>query len=183
MTDPTPPAPDVDLPGAPEEDPQLRKALEEASQRTAGMSRVTMGLAAGLLAVTCFGGGWYVGNQGGDDQPTAAPQFSGPGGLNEGLPNGAQPGGRSPGDFTSGTVDSIDGETITITTPDGRKVKVNTDDDTSVTVSEPGSVSDLAEGDTVVVTGDAGDDGSIDADSVTEGQTPFMSRSDSGPAT
>ncbi len=63
----------------------------------------------------------------------------------------------------------IDGDTIYVESADGQTIEVRTSADTDVQVTSEGSVDDLAEGETVVVQGDASDDGSIDASSVVEG--------------
>ena len=60
-------------------------------------------------------------------------------------PNGA------PG--TQGTIKSIDGSTLTVETSDGDSVEVTTSSDTTVTQTTDGSVSDVAVGDNLLVTG------------------------------
>jgi hypothetical protein len=134
-----------------------------------------MGLAAALVLVAGFVGGFFVGASG-DDSKVAG----GPGGfpaVRGDFPQGAEGpgGGQIPGggaDFTAGTIESVDGNTLTITTADGSTVEVDADDAT-VTLREDGSVSDLKEGDSVVVSGQNEGDGKMTADSVDEGGGPL----------
>jgi hypothetical protein len=161
--------------GPPADDPELTRALAAAAQRPTSTSRLTLGLAGALLLIGGFGGGYAVGHHAGaDGQPANRVTF--PGGFSNGGPDGSQPGpggGQRPGlgDFTAGTVTKVDGDTVTVKTPDGDDVTVATDSDTDVTVTKEGSVSDLSAGDPVVVTGSRRDDGSIDADSISEGDS------------
>jgi hypothetical protein len=76
------------------------------------------------------------------------------------LPDGQAPptgGADQPGAPTSGEITKIDGDTITVKTDDGT-VTVTTSDDTEVSTTETIEVSDIAEGDTVVVMGETADD-------------------------
>jgi hypothetical protein len=159
---------------APPSDTDLTAALASASERPRGLSKLTLGLAGALLAVAGFVGGMFVGGNDSSSDTAAIGQgpdqmlreFPDGGGLNGGGPNGGM---RIDGDATIGTVESIDGDTITVKTPDGDTVEVSAGDSTDVTITTDGSVSDLHEGDSVVVSGDTADDGSIDADSIREG--------------
>jgi hypothetical protein len=156
----------------PPEDPQLAQALAAASQQQSrGPSRLTLGLAAALLLVGGFGAGYLVGNQHGDEHQ-ASQRVGFPDGFAQNGPGGSQPGGGQPpsvGDFTAGTVTKVDGDTVTVKTADGDEVTVKTDDDTDVTITKDGSLSDLSPGDPVVVNGSRQSDGSISADSISEG--------------
>jgi hypothetical protein len=156
------------------DDPELTQALAAASRRPTSTSRVTLGLAGALLLVGGFAGGYAVGQHGADDhQPASRVTFpggfpgGGSGGSQSGPGSGPQP--RGIGGVTAGTVTKVDGDTVTITTADGNEVSVATDADTDVTVTSEGSLSDLSSGDPVVVTGTRQGDGSIDADSISEG--------------
>ncbi|MBX3090296.1 MAG: hypothetical protein KF772_06930 [Cryobacterium sp.] len=71
--------------------------------------------------------------------------------------------------LTSGTVDSIDGETLVMKLSDGSTVTVNVDSETKVTATKKIDVSDLKVGDKVTVTGQKDGD-SITANSIIEGQ-------------
>jgi hypothetical protein len=77
------------------------------------------------------------------------------------------------GGFTSGTVVSVDGSTITLELDDGTSVTVSTADDTTVTQTTDATVSDLAAGDEITVVGDADDDGNVTATSISEGGRGF----------
>jgi len=77
------------------------------------------------------------------------------------------------GDLTAGTITGIDGDTITLTLADGSTVKVTSSSDTTVTTSEASSVSDLAKGDTITVSGTKDSDGNVTATTVREGETGF----------
>lgn len=154
------------------------------------VSRVTLALGAAVLVGAAFGGGVAVERKWGDDSPSntnragfpnggqgafPGPEGGGAGNGGTGGGNGGNGNGglRGPGDVTFGTVESVDGDTVTLKTQDGTTVTVKTDSDTSVTVTRDGTLSDLAEGGTVVVRGSKGEDGSIDADSVSEGGGGF----------
>ena len=86
------------------------------------------------------------------------------------LPTGA---GGAMGGFTSGTVVSIDGDTITLETSDGEEITVTTSDDTTVTTTEESDVASLATGDSLTVTGEADDAGDVTATSISEGAASF----------
>ena len=114
----------------------------------ASLPKNPMGQAGGLP-------GGYGGT--GANRPTGGvPGGEGPGG---GFPGGGGPGGGpgggGPGGMNGvgGTVKSISGDTITLTTGDGSTLKVTTTTSTVVSVVQKSSVSALAVGDSVVVTG------------------------------
>jgi hypothetical protein len=71
---------------------------------------------------------------------------------------------------TTGTVKLVDGANVYITTSDGSTVKVSTSSSSKVTKSVDAAVSELKAGDTIVVQGTTGADGTIAASSIT--QTP-----------
>ena len=106
------------------------------------------------------------------DQPSAPSSRADAG---TGDPSGAGAGqGFAPrGDLTVGTVESIDGSTMTVATRDGRMVTVEVPEGTSVTSQVEVALSDLPDGASVVVRGDVGDDGSVTATSVSEGAGGF----------
>lgn len=111
-----------------------------------------------------FGG--QVRPGGGDFQPPEGGELP-QGGPNGGggdfqPPEGFDPneqGGGGPMAITSGTIDGVDGDTLTVTTSDDETVTVTLSDDTNVLRSEELELSDLAEGDTLSVTGESDDDG------------------------
>jgi len=105
-------------------------------------------------------------------------QAAGPGGGGtrpEGATGDAPTGGfgGAGGGFTSGTVTAVDGDTVTLELEDGSTVTVTTTDDTTVTTTSDAAVSDLAEGDSLTVIGEADDDGNVAATSISEGATGF----------
>lgn len=144
---------------------------------------VLAGVAAALLLA---GGasGYALAHQDTTLTPTSMVSPTGPGSggsdLNGSGPGGSGPGGFGPGGFgpggphggTAGTIDSIDGTTITLTTPAGRNVTVTAPDTVDVTLRSEGSVADLKPGETVIVSGQTGADGSITADRIDVGGEP-----------
>jgi hypothetical protein len=86
----------------------------------------------------------------------------GPGGGNGGAPGGF-------GDVTSGTVTSVDGTTVTITLQDGSTVTISTTADTTVTKTVDATVSDLAAGEEIIVTGTKDASGNVTATSIMQG--------------
>lgn len=139
-----------------------------------GRPSLTMILVGVVGAAVLFAGGLLVGHTTGS---TATAQ-TGPGA--NGLPGGAGGYGAAaggtgggPGGFTSGTIASIDGSTLTVTASDGRSVKVTTSSGTTVSKSAAADVSALAVGDTVTVVGQTAADSSVTAQAITEGSTGF----------
>ncbi|MEO3867743.1 hypothetical protein ABGB18_02810 [Nonomuraea sp. B12E4] len=160
----------------------LREEL--AVRPRAGMSRLTLTLAAGVVLVA----GILIGIQAGKavgrrDVPAAAQQRGGgpmggfaqrQDGSGEGRPPGSgdQRGGRrtgAAGGATLGTVEKVQGGKVYVKTADGTTVTVLTDARTAITVSEAGKVADLKTGATVVVRGRQGEDGSVTAASINQG--------------
>jgi hypothetical protein len=72
---------------------------------------------------------------------------------------------NGPSNLIPGTIESIDGDTLTVTTSRDETITVTLSDDTTVVRSEERELSDLEEGDTVAVTG-ASDDGTVTARSI-----------------
>jgi hypothetical protein len=151
----------------------LDSALARPARRGRGLSS-TMLLVAGVLLAAVFVGGLLLGRT---TAPDTGAAFPGGGTLPGGgtFPGGGTgPGagnvpGFGDGGFTAGTVTRIDGDTIFVQTADGQTIEVRTNTDTDIQVTAEGSIDDLAEGETVVVQGDASDDGAIEASSVVEG--------------
>jgi hypothetical protein len=129
--------------------------------------------------------------QGGNSQRTGGPgRFNGeggppPGGFNgqggppvtdaNGNPTGNASGStnRRPSGFAGGTVTSVNGGTITISSFDGSTMTVTTTSSTTVTKSVQGSFSDLKVGQTVRAMGSTGSDGTVAATSINEGMGGF----------
>lgn len=70
---------------------------------------------------------------------------------------------------TTGTVKLIDGNNLYITTTQGATIKVTTSAQSQVSVSKQGTVADLAVGETIIVQGEAGADGTIAATTIRSG--------------
>ena len=79
------------------------------------------------------------------------------------------PGGM--GGVATGEVSSVDGDTFTVSAAGG-DVTVTMTDSTTVVVEVPGSLSDLSSGDSVMVQGEAGDDGTVTATRIISGDLP-----------
>ena len=73
------------------------------------------------------------------------------------------------GDTTVGTVESLSENSLTIVTRDGRTVEVTVSDETPVTSSVEVPLSELPIGASVIVRGPTADDGSVIAESISEG--------------
>jgi hypothetical protein len=99
------------------------------------------------LGIGLFGGVLIAQNTAG------SAQASGFGGQRPDGATGDAPTGGGTGGFTSGTVTAVD--------------------DTTVTTTDEASVSDLAEGDSLTVMGEADADGNVAATSITEGASGF----------
>ncbi|PPK64879.1 hypothetical protein V5P93_006282 [Actinokineospora auranticolor] len=156
--------------------------------RTAGkgVSKVTVGLGIAALVLLSFGGGALAHKafaSNGTPSATAGPRAGGYGGgfpggyggrAGQGGQNGqgGQPGAGGMGGRggTAGTIDHVEGTTVYVKTQDGKVVKVSTSDSTVVDLVDVGKLADLAPGDTVVVQGQAGDDGSVTARTLTRRQ-------------
>ncbi|WP_245887487.1 hypothetical protein [Umezawaea tangerina] len=154
---------------------------ELAAKPKAGVSKVTLGLGIGVLVLAAFGGGVWTHSAFGSTTSASAPAAGRAGGggfrggTDGGTPPSGVPGNRGNGTGfgrgTVGTVDHVDGTTVYVKTQDGKVVKVSTSDSTKVELSKQGAVADLAAGNQVVVVGQAGDDGTVAAQTVTQRPT------------
>jgi hypothetical protein len=105
---------------------------------------------------------------GGTGSRTGRTGFAGTfGGTGTGGTGGAGASGGA-GGATFGTVKLVDGDNIYVTTSDGSIVKVKTSGTTTITKTAPAKVSQIEPGETVVVRGSAGTDGTVAASSVTD---------------
>jgi hypothetical protein len=74
---------------------------------------------------------------------------------------------------TTGKVTLVDGQTVYLTDSQGNAVKVITSP--STTITKPGAITDLKPGDTIIVRGQTGTDGTLTAVSVTDSGTTAAS--------
>ncbi|MCR3749212.1 hypothetical protein [Lentzea californiensis] len=136
----------------------------ELEERKAGVGKTTMVLGVAVLAIVAFVGGVFVQKSFGASetparQNAAGRQFGGtpPSGQN-------RPNGRG----TVGTIDHVDGTTVYVKTQNGEVVKVSTADTTKVEISSEGELTDLKAGQQVVVQGQAGSDGTVTGQTITQ---------------
>ncbi|GAA4920746.1 hypothetical protein HD597_006186 [Nonomuraea thailandensis] len=158
----------------------LREEL--AVQPAKGTSKVTLALAAGVVLVA----GILIGIQaeswfGGADAPPQAAAQQRPVNGGYGQQRGQIPGsGRQQPDGgqriggTVGTVEKVEDGKVYVKTMDGSTVTVTTTDQTTVQISQPGKVSDLETGTTIVVRGRQGADGAVAATSISQGSQGFQ---------
>ncbi|MEU4224014.1 hypothetical protein AB0F17_06950 [Nonomuraea sp. NPDC026600] len=154
---------------------------ELAVQPRKPLSKVTLGLIAGVVLVAGVVIGIQVQKALGSPATAAAGQQ---GGARQGMAGGygQQPDGRGqmPGGYgqrmggaggggTVGTVEKVEGGKVYVKTMDGTTVTVTTTDATTVQVTKPGKLADLATGTNVVVRGEKGGDGSVAATSISQG--------------
>ncbi|TMR92982.1 DUF5666 domain-containing protein [Nonomuraea basaltis] len=149
----------------------LREEL--AVQPRKGMSKLTLGLAAGVVLVAGILIGIQAGKlSGSTDTTTAAAQQRSVGQQQAPPGYGARQGGfgqRMGAGGTMGTVEKVEGGKVYIKTMDGSTVTVTTTGQTTVQIAQPGKVSDLKAGSTVTVRGRQAGDGSVTAASITQG--------------
>ncbi|MEV0196217.1 hypothetical protein [Nonomuraea sp. NPDC050691] len=156
-----------------------------------GPSRLTLALGAGVVLVAgvligiqahkTLGGGAAPAAAAGGRQAGAGPQGYGRrmgGTQGDGMSPGygGQPGGGQPGQRmggfgggTVGTVEKVEDGKVYLKAMDGSTVTVTTTGSTTVQISKPGKVTDLATGTTVVVRGRKAADGSVSAVSISQG--------------
>jgi len=136
------------------------------------------GLLAGIEAQKTFGSPAapsFVAGQGnaGATRGQGGGQTGGQGGGGGGF--GGQGGGGfggAGGNATIGTVQRVAGGTIYITTAQGDAVTVKTTSSTKIQLTAAGKATDLKAGTSVVVSGDKGADGTVNATSVSQGSPP-----------
>lgn len=144
----------------------------QLKERKSGVGKTTMILGVAVLAIVAFVGGVFVQKSFGATQtPTrqnAGRQFNGT------PPSGAQQrpnGGGNFGRGTTGTIDHVDGTTVYVKTQNGQIVKVSTSDTTKVQITSEGKLTDLKAGQQVVVQGQAGSDGTVTGQTITQRPT------------
>ena len=131
------------------------------------LSRVTPVLCALGILVGGFIGGLEAEKHAGTSTTATNPAGS----FGGGFPGGGQPAGAATAAATAarttGTVKSIDGTTIYLRTADGKVVTVKLDGKTTVSTATTGKVADVKPGQSVIVQGATGADGTVAATSVT----------------
>jgi outer membrane lipoprotein SlyB len=166
----------------------VRDALP-ITKRSRGATRLTIallvmrGVSAGFLVGVLLqkdNGSSSSSDSGAGSLAALAQQFGGalPGaGANGAAPTGsaatggATAGGAS-GSGTTGQIKLIDGANIYVTDSAGKTTKVATTADSTISISQAGSLSTLKTGDTVVVVGPTGADGTVTATSITTSAEP-----------
>lgn len=137
------------------------------------MSKVTLGLAGAVVVVAAFFGGiaTHSAIASGNSNNNAAANRPNGGGYGRffGGPGNGQGGQNGQGNRgTVGTVERVEGTDVYIKRPDGSTVKVSTTGSTQIRVTKDGALSDLAQGQTVIVQGTAGQDGTVSAQTIIE---------------
>ncbi|TYR65283.1 DUF5666 domain-containing protein [Streptomyces parvus] len=156
---------------------------EELADKRQGPGKLTLVLGAAILAVCGIAGGIAI-EKAMTSEPTARSQAGGrTGGTGESSEQRGGEGGRagSGGGSVIGTVERIDDGTVHVKTSDGQTVKVKTTGDTRVQVTKEGSPEDLASGQTVAVSGERAEDGSLSATVISQG-SPARGAGRGGPA-
>ncbi len=147
------------------------------AQKTWGPTSATTGLPDFAALGGGFPGTAGTGTTGGTGAPGGTGTSGGTGTTGgTGAAGGQQPGGFPGGGFggmTIGTLTAVDGNTLTITGQDGTTTSVSVPDSADVTASKKVPLSDLTVGETVIVSGEAGDDGTVTARSVSQGGGGF----------
>jgi hypothetical protein len=150
-----------------------------ADMRRAAMpwSKPTMVLGGLAVLVAVFAGGAWTHAAFGSSADRgaapaarggAAPAYGGYGQGGAGGTRGTGGAGGTAGRATTGTVEQVDGNKITLRTAQGGEVTVSTSDSTTVSVSRPGKLSEIKPGATVIVQVAQGQDGGLTAQSVTQ---------------
>ena len=157
-----------------EPDDDIAAELEAlALRRRRKLPRVTLALAVALVGAGAFIGGAEAQKHLGS---TPAASSSGTGAALASRFRGANATTGRQGTFaagggggTFGTVTAIKGSTLYVTDSSGNVVKVSTSAASQVTKTTAGTVKDIKPGDTVVVRGSQGKNGTIAADSISLG--------------
>ncbi|MET9229271.1 hypothetical protein [Lentzea sp. NPDC003310] len=143
----------------------------ELKDRKAGVGRTTIVLGVAVLAIVAFVGGVFVQKSFGAAENPARQNAAGrqfPGGGTPPSGTNRQGGGQFGGRGTVGTIDHVDDTTVYVKTQNGQVVKVSTSDSTKVDITSEGKLSDLKAGQQVVVQGQAGSDGTVAGQTITQ---------------
>jgi hypothetical protein len=143
-------------------------------------ARRTLWTTVGIVAAVAVGvvGGVFIGQATSASSPTSAVgNFLGgqgrpDGGNGDGPGDGARPGGFG-GGLTTGTIVSINGNSILIKKTDGSEVTVTTTSGTTVTTTTSSSLDKLATGQQIRVAGQTSTSGNVTATTISEGTTSF----------
>jgi hypothetical protein len=149
--------------------------VTDTVQKSAGVGRrVWMVVGIVVLVIVAAGGGFLWGRSVGESQASQARQqfargrFVGQGDWTPGLGQTPQPGrqnARPGGGGTMGTIESIEGDTLVVSTQEG-SIRVKTTDTTLIQKFTSVGVDALETGEQVMVAGTKGDDGTITARSI-----------------
>ncbi|MEU3642030.1 hypothetical protein AB0E59_01520 [Lentzea sp. NPDC034063] len=147
----------------------------ELKERKTGFGKTTVILGVAVLAIVAFVGGVFVQKSFGASETPARTNAAGrqfPGGNGGTPPSGTnRQGGGQFGRGTVGTIDHVEGTTVYVKTQNGQIVKVSTSDATKVEVTSEGKLADLKAGQQVVVQGQAGSDGTVTGQTITQRPT------------
>lgn len=151
-----------------------------AKREHARPNRATWALLTLLVLTAGFVGGALTYRAYGPASSNAVPDFATamaagmprmPGSTDDSAASGSA-GGAVPAGMTAGTVTLVDGTKLYVTTADGSVVIVTVPDTASLTSQREITLAELSAGDSVVVRGETGEDGTVTATSVAEGALP-----------
>ena len=144
------------------------------------MKKIVISIVMLLVIMAVVAGSFWAGMSFGQARADQARErllrerFGGPGGQAPGLFGTPQPGrggaGRSAGGIM-GTIEAVEGDTLIVTTQEG-DISVRTTDTTLLEKYTTVAISDLEDGERVVVSGTRHDDGSYTARSIRVLQVP-----------
>ncbi|MFG2972452.1 DUF5666 domain-containing protein [Streptomyces sp. NPDC048331] len=149
---------------------------EQLAEGRRGPGKLTLALGAAILVVCGIAGGIAIEKAMAPEQTARSQAGTRAAGTGETAgQRGSGEGGRAGsggGGAVIGTVERIEGGTVYVKTGDGQTVKVKTTGDTRVQVTKEGSAEDLASGQTVAVSGERAEDGSLSATVISQGTSP-----------
>jgi hypothetical protein len=139
------------------------------------MKKTVIIIVALLVVVAVVAGSFWAGMSFGQARANQGrQQFRGPGGQGPVLSGTPQPGQGGPGRFGGGimgTIETVEGDTLVVTTQEG-DISVQTTDTTLIEKYTTVAISDLEAGEGVMVSGTRQDDGSYTARSIRVLQLP-----------
>ncbi|MDQ1458377.1 MAG: hypothetical protein QOH28_3997 [Actinomycetota bacterium] len=157
-----PPAPPYDDGDEPDFTPRPRKRAHRLTYVLGGLALVAIGALGGIAIQKHEDHGSTTAAS-----PTGAPAgaFAGGRGAGGGAPGAG--GGAGGAGATVGTVKLIDGNNIYVTEANGTVVKVAVNAASQLTRTDPATIKDITPGESVIVRGATGTDGSVTATAVT----------------